>query len=66
MKIIKKYFIFLMFTLVYYGCKVNYSMSGASIAPEVKTINIKYFKKTASLGPTTLSQLFTEKLKEKF
>ena len=48
------------------GCKVNYSMSGASISPDVKTINIKYFTKTAPLGPLSLSQFFTEKLKDKF
>jgi hypothetical protein len=48
------------------GCKVNYSLSGASISPDVKTINIKYFTKTASLGPPSLSQSFTEKLKDKF
>lgn len=48
------------------GCKVNYSMSGASIAPDVKTLAVKYFNKTATLGPATLSQEFTEKLKEKF
>jgi hypothetical protein len=41
-------------------------MSGASIAPEVKTISIKYFTKTAALGPASLSQTFTEKLKDKF
>jgi hypothetical protein len=48
------------------GCKVNYSMTGASIASDVKTLNVKYFTKTASLGPASLSQEFTEKLKEKF
>ena len=66
MNVIKKYFIFFILTLILNGCKVNYSMSGASIAPDVKTITIKYFTKTASLGPTTLSQVFTERLKEKF
>src|SRR3954466_1692753 len=52
--------------MTFSGCKVNYSLSGASISPEVKTINIKYFPKTAALGPPTLSQDFTEKLKDKF
>ncbi len=41
-------------------------MTGASISPEIKTINIKYFPKTAALGPSSLSQTFTEKLKDKF
>ena len=48
------------------GCKVNYSMSGASISPDIKTIDIRYFQKTAALGPSNLSQTFTEKLKDKF
>lgn len=41
-------------------------MSGASIPPEVKTIVIKYFNKTAALGPPSMSQTFTERLKDKF
>lgn len=48
------------------GCKVNYSMTGASISPDVKTIDIRYFPKTAALGPSNMSQTFTEKLKDKF
>lgn len=48
------------------GCKVNYSMTGASISPDIKTLSIKYFTKTAALGPSSLSQSFTEKLKDKF
>ncbi len=48
------------------ACKVNYSMTGASISPDVKTIDIRYFQKTAALGPSNLSQTFTEKLKDKF
>jgi len=41
-------------------------MTGASISPEIKTFSIKYFNKTASLGPASLSQTFTETLKDKF
>ena len=41
-------------------------MSGASISPDVKTIAIRYFTKTTSLGPSSLSQVFTEQLKDKF
>ena len=45
---------------------MNYSMTGASIAPDVKTIAIRPFPKTATLGPASMSQTFTEKLKDKF
>ncbi len=48
------------------SCKVNYSMSGASISPDVKTFTVKYFQKTSALGPSSLSQLLTEKLKDRF
>ncbi len=57
---------FFLFLLAFNACKVNYSLSGASISPEVKTLNVKYFAKTASLGPPSLSQVFTEALKDKF
>ena len=58
---------FLIFLLISLGsCKVNYSLSGASISPEVKTITVKYFQKTAALGPASLSQTLTEALKDKF
>jgi hypothetical protein len=67
MVFIKMRFVYL-FLLIIAGtsCKVNYSMTGASISPDIKTINIKYFQKTAALGPTTLGQVLTERLKDKF
>jgi hypothetical protein len=48
------------------SCKVGYSFTGASISPDVKTFTVKFFTKTASLGPASLSQKFTERLKDKF
>ena len=48
------------------SCKVNYSMTGASVSPDVKTFTVKFFQKTAPLGPPTLAQVFTEQLREKF
>jgi len=56
----------LMLTLVLNGCKVNYSFTGASIPPEVKSINIKYFPNNASLIEPTLSQKLTDALRDKF
>lgn len=46
------------------GC--NYSFTGASISPDIKTISIQYFPNYASLGPATLSQSSTEALKDLF
>ena len=47
------------------GCGV-YSFTGASIPPEAKTISIEYFPNNASLVEPTLSQSFTDALRDKF
>lgn len=47
------------------GCGV-YSFTGASISPEVETISIDYFPNKAPLIQPTLSQAFTDALKDKF
>lgn len=48
------------------GCKINYSFTGASIPPEVKTVNILYFPNNASLVVPTLSQKLTDGMRDKF
>ena len=48
------------------SCKVNYSFSGASVSPDVKTVSIQYLKNNASLAPSTISQSLTEALKDIF
>jgi hypothetical protein len=52
--------------LVAAGCSVKYSFTGASISPDTKTINIKYFPNHASLVEPTLSQRFTDALRDRF
>lgn len=52
--------------LVFSGCKINYSFTGASISPSVKTISIAYFQNKATLVVPTLSRDFTESLKDYF
>jgi hypothetical protein len=47
------------------GCG-TYSFSGASISPEVKTFSVQYFSNRASLVQPTLSQAFTERIKDRF
>ena len=47
------------------GCRIGYSFSGASIPPEAKTVSVQYFQNNASLAPPTLSQTFTEALRDK-
>lgn len=51
--------------LLFSGCRV-YSFTGASISPEVKTITIDNFQNRAPIVQASLSQVFTEKMKEKF
>ncbi len=47
------------------GCGV-YSFTGASISPEIKTVSIGFFQNRAAIVQPSLSNVFTEKLKDKF
>jgi hypothetical protein len=47
------------------GCKV-YSFTGASISPETKTISIQRFPNNAMTVEPTLSQKFTDAMRDKF
>lgn len=60
--------IFLLFILLFIseGCTIKYSFTGAAISPEIKTISVQYFQNRASLVNPSLSQDFTEALKDKF
>lgn len=46
------------------GCKIKYSLSGATIPPEAKTISVGFFANNTSLGAPSLSQRFTEKMRD--
>ena len=48
------------------ACSVNYSLSGASISPDVKTFSVLYIANHAANKQATLSDVFTEGLKDKF
>jgi hypothetical protein len=48
------------------GCKVNYSMTGASVSPAVKTISIQYFQNNAPLVVPTLSRTLTNTMRDYF
>ena len=43
-----------------------YSFTGASISPDVKTVSVQYFPNHAATIEPTLSQVFTERLKDYF
>jgi hypothetical protein len=48
------------------SCRVQYSFTGASISPDVKTVSIEYFQNLSSLVNPSLSSTFTEALKDRF
>lgn len=48
------------------ACSMSYSFTGASIPPEVKTIQIDQFPNNAPLVNPTLSQVFTDALRDKY
>lgn len=50
---------------IVHSCKVSYSFTGANLSPEVKTFAVYYFPNRARLINPTLSQSFTEELREK-
>jgi len=43
-----------------------YSFTGASISPNIKTVSVQYFPNYAATIEPTLSQVFTERLKDYF
>lgn len=52
--------------MVITGCSVNYTFTGTSISPEVKTVSIKEFPNRAPNNNPTLSSYFSEELRNKF
>ncbi|HAF29581.1 MAG TPA: hypothetical protein DCG75_11080 [Bacteroidales bacterium] len=56
----------LLFAFINQACTIKYSLTGASIAPDVKTISVQYFVNRAPLGLANLEQYFTDELKDKF
>ncbi|MDX9908205.1 MAG: hypothetical protein RBS23_01995, partial [Mariniphaga sp.] len=48
-----------------FSCRIAYSFTGANISPQVKTYSVYYFPNRSRLINPTLSQSFTEALREK-
>lgn len=46
------------------ACKPTVSLSGASIPEEAKTVSVGFFANNTTLGAPSLSQRFTEKLRD--
>ncbi len=50
---------------IFTACKMTYSFTGASIAPDVKTFSVYYFPNRARLVNPNISQQITEALQDK-
>jgi hypothetical protein len=65
----KKLVLFFIITILLTGitnsCRISYSFTGANISPAVKTFSVYYFPNRSRLINPTLSQSFTEALREK-
>lgn len=48
------------------GCKVTYSLSGASIPADAKTFSVAYFPNNAPMVAPILSSTFTDELTQRF
>lgn len=63
----KKILFILAIVFTYQSCTIKYSMSGASISPEIKTVSIQYFlDRSPEGGSPGLEQYITDELKDKF
>ncbi|MDY0284922.1 MAG: LptE family protein [Bacteroidales bacterium] len=60
-----QFLLILIFTFSFHSCGI-YSFTGASIDPTITSINIGYFNNKAQLVQPTLSQVFTNALKDRF
>lgn len=65
MKHIKSIVLFFLITLLYTGCSVRMTLSGASIDENLKTFSVQYFNNRAAIINPLLSQKMTELLKDR-
>jgi hypothetical protein len=54
---------FVLFCMVFAGCKVNYSLSGINLG-DAKTVSVSYFQSNAPLAKPSYANTLTESLKD--
>lgn len=64
MKLLRPFFLLFIPIGFLLACKASVSLSGATIPPEAKSISVAFFTNNTSLGAPSLSQRFTEKLRD--
>jgi len=57
-------FAFILIPVLFGGCKINYSMSGAATG-DLETVSVQFFPNRAPIVNPTLSSKFTEALRDK-
>jgi hypothetical protein len=57
-------FSFIIILCCFVSCRPHVSLSGASIPEEAKTVSVGFFTNNTSLGAPSLSQRFSEKLRD--
>lgn len=62
---IRTAFTFIFLSLLSFRCGI-YSFTGATLSADIKTLSIQQFFDEVGTGPPTLSQNFTERIKEYF
>ena len=65
MELFKHLFLFITVSVLLTACGI-YSFTGASIPTEAETVSVQYFSNKAANVQATLSQVFTERLKDVF
>lgn len=61
----KLYILIFIICITFLSCKVNYTFSGASYSADVHTFNVAFFQNQAPLINPSLSNVFTEALKDR-
>lgn len=56
--------LFIILTSLLASCKIKYSLNGATIPIEAQTVSVAFFPNNTTLGAPSLSQRFTEKLRD--
>lgn len=66
-QLFSKHFLLLLgcICVLWTACHVSYSLNGASIPPEAKTVSVTFFQNYATMAPPSISQTFTEALRTK-
>jgi len=64
-KVIKRIFWIVVTVVTLVSCKIQFTLKGASVPDDWKTFSVQYFENRAPLINPTLSQSFTEALKDR-